>query len=301
MERAAGDDGAAGERIVPDEGADGRRGDEAGPGIFHAHDGRGDGGFHFGFFKGEVGLLHGAPDELQIAAAAEGLCADDAAVDEGEAVRVPAEVFAADNAVPDGDVFRVPEGVLRIEGAVVKDGVLHVLEAVFPDAVRVGEVQVFAAHEHVLAFETAAVHGDVPEGPAEFRRLDVAAGEGDVRAFPESLDAVEPGIFDADALGVPQGGAAELGHFRAADGEVPVVPEGIAQIAEGALHGEAGAFLEGAFAVGGAVDAAAAHGEALCAVEGPFFVKGLIGDFLHEWFLSPEETGFRRRLSGRLS
>lgn len=182
----------------------------------------------------------------------------------------------------------MPEGILRIEGTAVKDGILHVLEAVFPDAVCMGEVQIRAAHEHVLAFQAAAVHGNIPEGPAEFRGPDIAAGKGNIPAFPECLDAVQAGILDADALGVPQGGAAELSHFGAADGEIPAVPEGIAQIEKGVLRGDAGAFLEGAFAVGGAVDAAAADGEIFCAVKGAFFVKGLIDDFLHEWVLSPE-------------
>lgn len=234
-------------------------------------------------------------------AAAERLCADDAAVDEREAVGIPAEIFAAEGAVPDGDVFRMPEGILRVEGTAVKDGILHVLEAVFPDALCMGEVQVRAAHEHVLAFKTAAVHGDIPEGPAEFRGPDIAAGKGNVPAFPERLDAVQTGILDADSLGIPQGGAAELGHFGAADGEIPAVPEGIAQIAEGILHGDAGAFLEGAFTVGGAVDAAAADSEIFCAVKGAFFVKGLICDFLHEWVLSPENrlpVSFQRAIRG---
>lgn len=301
MERAAGNDSAAGERIVPDEGTDRRCGDQARAGIFHTDNGGGDRGLHLGFFKGKVGFLHGAPDKLQTAAAAERLCADDAAVDEREAVGVPAEVLPAEGAVSDGDIFRMPEGILCIEGAAVKDSIPYILEAVLSDAVRAGEVQVRAAHEHVLAFKTAAVHGDIPEGPAEFRGLNIAAGKGNVPAFPERLDAVQAGILDADALGVPQGSAAELSHFGAADGEIPAVPEGIAQIEKGVLRGDAGAFLEGAFAVGGAVDAAAADSEIFCAVKGAFFVKGLIGDFLHGWVLSPENSlpvSFQRAIRG---
>ena len=301
MKHAAGNDRAAGKRIVPDEGADRRRGDQSRAGIFHTDNGGGDRGLHLGFFKGKIGFFHGAPDELQTAAAAERLRADDAAVDKREAVGVPAEVLPAEGAVSDGDIFRMPEGILRIEGTAVKDGIPHILEAVLPDAVRAGEVQVCAAHEHVLAFQAAAVRGDIPEGPAEFRGLNIAAGKGNIPAFPECLDAVQAGILDADALGVPQGSAAELSHFGAADGEIPAVPEGIAQIEKGVLRGDAGAFLEGAFAVGGAVDAAAADGEIFCAVKGAFFVKGLICDFLHEWVLSPENrlpVSFQRAMRG---
>lgn len=81
-----------------------------------------------GVLKGEVGVYHFAVDEAEIFAVAERLCADDAAVLEGQTVGEPCEVLAFDGRIFDGDVLRVPKGILRVEIRVGYGEVVHVLK-----------------------------------------------------------------------------------------------------------------------------------------------------------------------------
>ena len=48
-------------------------------------------GLHIGVFKGQVGGLHGAVNELQILTVAQGLGADDVAIDEGQTFGEPGQ------------------------------------------------------------------------------------------------------------------------------------------------------------------------------------------------------------------
>jgi hypothetical protein len=71
-------------------------------------------GLYVGILERQVGSFHGAVDECQIFAIAQGLGADDVAVDKGQTVGEPCQILAFDGAVADGDIFAVPEGVLGV-------------------------------------------------------------------------------------------------------------------------------------------------------------------------------------------
>ena len=60
-----------------------------------------DGGIHIGILKGQVSAFHGAVDQGQVLAVAQGLGADDAAVFQGQILGEPAQVLALDDGVRD--------------------------------------------------------------------------------------------------------------------------------------------------------------------------------------------------------
>ena len=81
--------GAFHDGVTHDDFANRIQGDMAGPGILHRIHMAVDGGIHIGILKGQVSTLHGAVLELQVLAVAQGLGADDVAVDEGQTLREP--------------------------------------------------------------------------------------------------------------------------------------------------------------------------------------------------------------------
>ena len=104
----------------------------------------------------------------------------------------------------------------------------------------------------------------------------MAVPHGYVPALPQGLDAVELGAGDGNALGVPEGGAAEFGQFAVGNGEALAVPEGVAQVEKAVVHPYVPAFLEGAFPIGGAVEGAVLNRDILAGIERPLLVKGLM-------------------------
>lgn len=112
--------------------------------------------------------------------------------------------------------------------------------------------------------------------PAKFVGDDVAVFEADVPAFAKGLDAVELRVADADILVVPEGGAAVFGERAIFQHEAVVVPEAVAQVEEAVLDAHVPTFLEGAFAVGRAVEGAVPDECIVNAVEFAFFIENLI-------------------------
>ena len=90
------------------------------------------------------------------------------------------------------------------------------------------------------------------------------------------------GAGDLDVIGIPQRGAAELGHLAVPDYQPVIVPEGIAQIEKAVLHLDFAALLEGALPVGGTVKSTVNHPDFLCAVEGALRVEFLILNGFHK-------------------
>ena len=79
-----------------------------------------------------------------------------------------------------------------------------------------------------------------------------------------------------DAIAVPERGAALVRELGAAYFEVVVVPEWVAQVEEAVFNLHVPALFEGALAVGGAVEGAAAHEHAVASVESALGVHRLV-------------------------
>ena len=258
---------------VADDFAHRRNADAAGERVFDADDRRGDSRVHLGALEAEVGVEQFAVDQPQVFAVAERLRADDAAVFQRQVLAVPRQILAFDEAVSDGDVLRVPESVLCVERAAVENGVLNVLERIFPRHTHIPKGQRRCAQHKIFALGAASGHLDAARRPAEFGGKDVAAAQPDVFAFAQRLDAMQAGAADVYVVAVPERRAAERGHLAILNGQISVVPEGIAQIEKAARDRQVRALLEGAFAVGRPVEAAVGHGQAAGAVQRAFFVK----------------------------
>lgn len=92
---------------------------------------------------------------------------------------------------------------------------------------------------------------------------------------------MEAGILQPDAPGIPQCSAAAFGEFAAFHHKAAVVPEGVAQIEKAVFGGDVCALLEGAFAIGGAVEAAIGRFHVPRTVKRTFLVKRLVLNDLH--------------------
>lgn len=271
------DDLSRGFRNVADDLADSWHADlTASKRIFDAHDGGGDGGLNAGALEGEVAVYHFAINEGEVFAVAEGLGADDPAVLEGEIFAVPGEIFTAKNGIFHSHVFRVPKSVLAVDDAVFEEAVFDVLQGIFGAQLEVFCAHATISHEKILAFSGTVFERYVVGEPAEFVGDDVAVFEADVPALAKSLDAVELRVGDADVLVVPEGSAAVFGEFAAREHEITIVPEAVAQVEEAVFDAHIPTFLEGAFAVGRAVEGAVLDECIVSAVEFAFFIESLI-------------------------
>lgn len=271
------DDLSRGFRNVADDRAYSWQRDAAlGEGIFDAHDRGGDGGLDGGALESQVAIHHFAINEGEVFAVAEGLGADDPAVLEGEIFAVPGEIFTAKNGIFHGHIFRVPESVLAVDDAVFKEAVFDVLQRIFGAQLEIFRAHAVVFHEKIFALGGAVFEGYVVGEPAEFVGDDVAVFEADVSAFAKGFDAVELRVADADVLVVPEGGAAVFGEFAAREHEITIVPEAVAQVEEAVFDAHIPAFLEGAFAVGRAVEGAVLDECIVNAVEFAFFIESLI-------------------------
>lgn len=276
------DDLSCGFWNVADDRACGWQRDAAlGEGIFDAHDGCGDGGLDARALESEVAVYHFAVDEGEVFAVAEWLGADDPAVLEGEIFAVPGEVFAAEDGIFHGHIFRVPESVLAVDDAVFKEAVFDVLQRIFGAHLEIFRAHAVVFHEKIFALGGAVFEGYVVGEPAEFVGDDVAVFEADVPAFAKGFDAVELRIADADVLVVPEGGSTVFCERAIFQHEAVVVPEAVAQVEEAVLDAHVPTFLEGAFAVGRAVEGAVLDECIVNAVEFAFFIESLILDDGH--------------------
>lgn len=275
------DDLAVGFGNIKDDLADLRRSDLAAEGILHAVDGAEQVRLYLGALEAQVGVDHLAVDQLQIRAVAQRLGSDDRAVDQGQMVGIPGQILALDRAVFHGHVAGMPETVLGVEVAVVKDGVFQVLEGVFALQTHAGEVQIVAAEHEVFALGRAVAHRQIVHAPAKLCGFDIGICNQNVAALAQGLDAVELGARDLHVVAVPQGGAAGLGQLGVADGQIVVVPAGIAEVEEGVLRYHVRAFLQCALAVGRAVKADVAQGDVLYAVKCAFLIERLVFNQFH--------------------
>lgn len=246
-----------------------------GEGIFDAHDRRGDGGLNAGALEGEVAVDELAVDEGEVFAVAEWLGADDPAVLEGEIFAVPGEVFAAEDGIFNGHIFRMPESVLAVDDAVFEEAVFDVLQGIFGAHLEIFRAHAVVFHEKIFALGGAVFEGYVVGEPAEFVGDDVAVFEADVPAFAKGLDAVELAVCHGDVLVIPERSAAVFGEFAAREHEITIVPEAVAQVEEAVFDAHVPAFLEGAFAVGRAVEGAVLDECIVNAVEFAFFIESL--------------------------
>lgn len=269
-------------RNVADDLADSWQRDAAlGEGIFDAHDRRGDGGLNAGALEGEVAVYHFAINEGEVFAVAEGLGSDDPAVLEGEIFAVPGEIFAAEDGIFHGHIFRMPESVLAVDDAVFEEAVFDVLQGIFGAQLEVFRAHAVVSHEKIFALGGAVFEGYVVGEPAEFVRNDLAIFKPDVLAFAKGLDAVELAVCHGDVLVIPERSAAVFGEFAAREHEITIVPEAVAQVEEAVFDAHVPAFLEGAFAVGRAVEGAVLDECIVNAVEFAFFIESLILDDGH--------------------
>lgn len=275
-------DFSRGFRNVADDLADSWQRDAAlGEGIFDAHDRRGNRGLDGGALESEVAIYHFAINEGEVFAVAEGLGADDPAVLEGEIFAVPGEIFTAKNGIFHSHVFRVPKSVLAVDDAVFEEAVFDVLQGIFGAQLEVFRAHAVVSHEKIFALGGAVFERYVVGEPAEFVGDDVAVFEADVPAFAKGLDAVELRVGDTDVLVVPEGGAAVFCERTIFQHEAVVVPEAVAQVEEAVLDAHVPTFLEGAFAVGRAVEGAVLHAYVLQTIQRALFIKLLVLNHHH--------------------
>ncbi len=175
----------------------------------------------------------------------------------------------------------MPEGILGVQHAVFDDHVLDVLEGVLAFEVHFVEVNMIGAHHEIFAFHVCILHLHPACGPSEFRGQNVTSADFDVTAFPDGFDAVELRIPDLGVFCVPQGGAAERCEFTAGDGQIVVVPEGIAKVEETVLDGDVPAFFEGTFSVCRSVELAVSDQQIPGAIERAFLVEGFVFHKFH--------------------
>src|SRR5699024_8931156 len=126
--------------------------------------------------------------------------------------------------------------------------------------------EIRGAHHEIFAFRRAVLHGNAVHRPAAFRGDNVAVPHGNLTALTQCLDAVQLRAGSGAAVGIPEGGAATLGHLTAANHKAFVMPERIAQVKEAILHLNITALLEGTFTVGRAVKCAMNHTDFFCTV-----------------------------------
>ena len=241
---------------------------------------------HFGALKGKIGLLHGAVDQLQVFAVAEGLGTDDAAVFQPQILAVPSQILALDGAVAHHHIAAVPEGVLGVQHGVFNGQVVHVLEGILALEMPVPDGHIPAAHEYILALQMAAGHGYIRAVPAELRGLDAAVLQRDVAAFPQGFHAAQLAIPNDAVLCVPQGSAGGFGALAVGHGKMGGMPQGIAQQETAVFHIHAAALLQGRFSVRLAGKSAVFYHCIGYMVERALLIHGLIDDHLLHWFLS---------------
>jgi len=92
---------------------------------------------------------------------------------------------------------------------------------------------------------------------------------------------VEFGVFDFSMMGIPQGRPAKRGHFTVSDGQILIMPEGVAQVKITVLCLNVPAFLKGTFSIRRTVEGTVLHRYIFAAVQGTFLVKSLILDEFH--------------------
>ena len=233
-------------------------------------------GFHLRFFKAEVGVHHFAVDEFQVFAVAERLGADDLAVFQRQTIGVPGQILSLYHAVAHRNIFAVPESILRVKTAIGKGGVFNILERIFSLEIHMVELDVAGPEQKILTFGGAILHPDAIGSPAEFRRINIAAGQRNIPALPHGFDAVEFRVGDLDVMGIPEGGPAKGRQFTVVNGQLLIVPERIPQIHKAVFHPDIMAFLQGAFTVGWTVKTAVAHQHTAAAIQCTFFIIGLV-------------------------
>ena len=99
-------------------------------------------------------------------------------------------------------------------------------------------------------------------------------------ALPQSLDAAEGAVTHGHILGIPERGAAGVGHGAARQLPAVDVPEGVAQAENAVLHLHAGGLLEGRLAVCRPVEDTAGHGGVAEGIERALLVKCFVSNYL---------------------
>ena len=185
---------------------------------------------HGGILKSEIAVgIHRAVFKHQILCIAKRLSALDSAVDELQALGVPAKEFAVDFRVVHRDVLRIPKGVFGVNLGVADHHIAAVLESIVAVMNIVGDINVGRMHEeiigmigrHVPEFDIAAV-------PKRFHRVgEFYLLEVDIFHVAEHLRRVDSGVLHAHIVGVPDGGAGAGRKAAALEHHMFGVPEGV--------------------------------------------------------------------------
>lgn len=155
-------------------------------------------------FKSQVSPPGPAVFHRQPVDIAQALVAFNRAVNQGNILSIPGEIFPTDLRVVDGHVLAVPKGILRNQTGIVDFHILRPVEAVVANQIQMVNVDVFAIHPEVVAIHRQISQADIftsPQGFLSVGKMHVIQGH--PAAAAELLRCLNAAVSDGDIIGIP--------------------------------------------------------------------------------------------------